>query len=85
MLNRPAMVIGTGPAGAAEPGAPAGHPPAALRHLGNPWGVVTRTLTLAGLIATGLLLWGQFTFESKWVTRFVVHNAYSHRMQVGRS
>ncbi len=52
---------------------PTGNAPPAL-HLSNPWGVVTRTLTLAGLIAMGLLLWAQFTFESRWVTRFVVHN-----------
>ncbi len=38
------------------------------------FGSVTRSLTLGGLIGAALIVWGQFTFRAKWVTRFLVHN-----------
>ncbi len=40
----------------------------------DPWGQLTRAGATLALLGASVVAWAQFTFESRWVTRFVVHN-----------
>jgi uncharacterized membrane protein len=49
----------------------------------NRWGRLARAFTLAAFIASGLVLWAQFTFRARWVDQFLIDNKLvMHRRMV---